>query len=61
MRSSRLLSILLRLQLRGRITASELAREFEVAVRKADAALVQVEAWLEVPTAEAGGGGHVAL
>ncbi len=33
MRSSRLLSILLRLQLRGRITASELAREFEVAVR----------------------------
>ena len=33
MRSSRLLSILLRLQLRGRIAASELAREFEVAVR----------------------------
>jgi predicted DNA-binding transcriptional regulator YafY len=33
MRSSRLLSILLRLQLRGRITAAELAREFEVAVR----------------------------
>ena len=33
MRSSRLLSILLRLQLRGRVTASELAREFEVAVR----------------------------
>ena len=29
--------------------------------RKADAALVQVEAWLDVPTAEAGGGGHVAL
>lgn len=33
MRSSRLLSILLRLQLRGRVTAAELAREFEVAVR----------------------------
>jgi len=33
MRSSRLLSILLRLQLRGHITAAELAREFEVAVR----------------------------
>ncbi|OYV01911.1 MAG: DNA-binding transcriptional regulator [Burkholderiales bacterium PBB5] len=33
MRSSRLLSMLLRLQLRGRITAAELAREFEVAVR----------------------------
>ncbi len=33
MRSSRLLSILMRLQLRGRITAAELAREFEVAVR----------------------------
>jgi len=33
MRSSRLLSILLRLQLRGRIAASELAREFEVSVR----------------------------
>ena len=33
MRSSRLLSILLRLQLRGRVTAAALAREFEVAVR----------------------------
>ena len=33
MRSSRLLSILLRLQLRGRVTAAELALEFEVAVR----------------------------
>ena len=33
MRSSRLLSILLRLQLRGRVTALALAREFEVAVR----------------------------
>lgn len=33
MRSSRLLSILLRLQLSGRVTASDLAREFEVAVR----------------------------
>lgn len=33
MRSSRLLSILLRLQLRGRVSAAELAREFEVSVR----------------------------
>lgn len=33
MRSSRLLSILLRLQLRGRVTAAELAQAFEVAVR----------------------------
>jgi predicted DNA-binding transcriptional regulator YafY len=33
MQSSRLLSILLRLQLRGRISAAELAREFEVSVR----------------------------
>lgn len=33
MRSSRLLSILLRLQLRGRVSAAELAQEFEVAVR----------------------------
>jgi predicted DNA-binding transcriptional regulator YafY len=33
MRSSRLLSILLRLQLRGRVPASELAREFECSVR----------------------------
>jgi predicted DNA-binding transcriptional regulator YafY len=32
-RSSRLLSILLRLQWRGRVTAAELAQEFEVAVR----------------------------
>ena len=36
-------------------------RNARLAMRKADAALVQVEAWLEVPTAEAGGGGHVAL
>lgn len=33
MQSSRLLSILLRLQLRGRVSAAELAREFEVSVR----------------------------
>ena len=33
MRSSRLLSLLLRLQLRGRVSAAELAAEFEVAVR----------------------------
>lgn len=33
MRSSRLLSILMRLQLRGRMAAAELAREFEVSVR----------------------------
>lgn len=33
MRSSRLLSILLRLQMRGRSTAADLAAEFEVAVR----------------------------
>lgn len=33
MRSSRLLSILMRLQLRGRVAASALAREFEVSVR----------------------------
>ncbi|MFD2450411.1 helix-turn-helix transcriptional regulator [Ideonella paludis] len=33
MRSSRLLSILLRLQMRGRCTAADLAAEFEVAVR----------------------------
>lgn len=33
MRSSRLLSILLRLQLRGRVPAAELAREFECSVR----------------------------
>ena len=36
-------------------------RNARLAMRKADAALVQVEAWLEVPTAKAGGGGHVAL
>ena len=33
MQSSRLLSILLRLQLRGRVSAAALAREFEVSVR----------------------------
>ncbi|MGH6952157.1 MAG: helix-turn-helix domain-containing protein, partial [Vitreimonas sp.] len=33
MRASRLLSLLILLQLRGRLSAEELAREFEVSVR----------------------------
>lgn len=61
MRSSRLLSILLRLQLRGRITAAELAREFEVAVRTVYRDLDALSAAGVPVHAERGRGGGIVL
>ena len=61
MRSSRLLSILLRLQLRGRITALELAREFEVAVRTIYRDLDALSAAGVPVHAERGRGGGIVL
>jgi len=61
MRSSRLLSILLRLQLRGRVTASELAREFEVAVRTVYRDLDALSAAGVPLHAERGRGGGIVL
>lgn len=60
-RSSRLLSILLRLQLRGRITAAELAREFEVAVRTVYRDLDALSAAGVPVHAERGRGGGIVL
>ncbi len=61
MRSSRLLSILLRLQLRGRVTAAELAREFEVAVRTIYRDLDALSAAGLPVHAERGRGGGIVL
>jgi predicted DNA-binding transcriptional regulator YafY len=61
MRSSRLLSILLRLQLRGRVTAAELAREFEVAVRTVYRDLDALSAAGVPVHAERGRGGGIVL
>jgi len=61
MRSSRLLSILLRLQLRGRVTAAELAREFEVAVRTVYRDLDALSAAGAPVHAERGRGGGIVL
>lgn len=61
MRSSRLLSILLRLQLRGRITAAELAAEFEVAVRTVYRDLDALSAAGVPVHAERGRGGGIVL
>lgn len=61
MRSSRLLSILLRLQWRGRVTAGELAREFEVAVRTIYRDLDALSAAGVPVHAERGHGGGVVL
>ncbi len=61
MRSSRLLSILLRLQLRGRVTATELAREFEVAVRTVYRDLDALSAAGVPVHAERGRGGGIVL
>ena len=61
MRSSRLLSILLRLQLRGRVTAADLAREFEVAVRTVYRDLDALSAAGVPVHAERGRGGGIVL
>lgn len=61
MRSSRLLSILMRLQLRGRVTAAELAREFEVAVRTVYRDLDALSAAGVPVHAERGRGGGIVL
>ncbi len=61
MRSSRLLSILLRVQLRGRVTAAELAREFEVTVRTVYRDLDALSAAGVPVHAERGRGGGIVL
>lgn len=61
MRSSRLLSILLRLQLRGRVTAAELAQEFDVAVRTVYRDLDALSAAGVPVHAERGRGGGIVL
>lgn len=61
MRSSRLLSILLRLQLRGRCTAADLAAEFEVAVRTIYRDLDSLSAAGVPVHAERGRGGGIVL
>ncbi|MFO1253298.1 MAG: YafY family protein [Inhella sp.] len=61
MRSSRLLSILLRLQLRGRVTAAELAQEFEVAVRTVYRDIDALSAAGVPVHAERGRGGGIVL
>lgn len=61
MRSSRLLSILLRLQLRGRMPAAELAAEFEVAVRTIYRDLDALSAAGIPVHAERGRGGGIVL
>lgn len=61
MRSSRLLSILLRLQLTGRVTASDLAREFEVAVRTVYRDIDALSAAGVPVHAERGRGGGIVL
>ena len=61
MRSSRLLSILLRLQMRGRSTAADLAAEFEVAVRTIYRDLDALSAAGVPVHAERGRGGGIVL
>jgi predicted DNA-binding transcriptional regulator YafY len=61
MRSSRLMSILLRLQLRGRVSAAELAREFEVCVRTVYRDLDALSAAGVPVHAQRGRGGGVVL
>src|SRR3954468_22205051 len=61
MRASRLLSILILLQLRGRLTAETLAREFEVSVRTIYRDIDQLSAAGVPVYAERGRAGGLAL
>eukprot|EP01036_Dinobryon_divergens_P052631 gene52631-70362_t len=61
MRASRLLSILILLQMRGRLDATQLAREFEVSVRTIYRDMDQLSASGIPVYAETGRGGGFAL